>query len=97
MLALVRDRLRITWQDPILDRELDRLVDESKAALEQVTGTTLNWEDPAVLELLLNRIRYAYNNALEYFESAFGSELLRLQLLEGVKLREGQEADPEAG
>lgn len=97
MLALVRDRLRITWQDPMLDQELNRLIDESKAALEQVTGTTLNWEDPAVLELLLNRIRYAYNNALEYFESAFSSELLRLQLLEGVKLREGQEADPEAG
>ena len=36
-------------------------------------------------ELLFNRVRYAYNNAIEYFESNFAHEILRLQLQEGVK------------
>jgi hypothetical protein len=37
------------------------------------------------VSLLLDYCRYAYNNALEYFEENFRAQILRLQLLEGVK------------
>lgn len=37
------------------------------------------------VSLLLDYCRYAYGNALEYFEENFAKELLRLQLQEGIK------------
>lgn len=37
------------------------------------------------VSLLLDYCRYAYSNALEYFEENFRAQILRLQLLEGVK------------
>ena len=46
------------------------------------------FDDEDIKELLFNRVRYAYNNALEYFESNFANEILRLQLQKGVEVLE---------
>lgn len=41
--------------------------------------------------LLFDFVRYAYNNASEYFEENFREEILRLQLMTGVALMPAEE------
>lgn len=86
MLQEVKTYLCITWEDEDLDRRVTELIEQSKAALLNLTDAQLDFNsDKEARELLFNRIRYAYNNAIEYFESNFASEILRMQLREGVK------------
>ena len=51
-----------------------------------IAGPGLNFEEEDLTrDLLLSYCRYAYNNAIEYFEENFHREILRLSLMEGVK------------
>lgn len=69
--------------------DLKQYINTGIARLEGLTGTTLDFVNNVfAYELLINYVRYAVNNALEYFEANFQGELLRLQLLEGVKANE---------
>lgn len=89
MQAELKRYLSITWEDEEIDAKLEMLLKQSKEAICNLTGTKINFEEnSAAKELLFNRVRYAYNNALEYFESNFHSEILRLQLSEAVSIRE---------
>lgn len=84
LLKDVKDYLKITWDDE--DDSLDGIIRRGQANLEELTGTTLNFEQEGQAKsLLLDYCRYAYNNALEYFEENFSKEILRLQLTEAVK------------
>lgn len=84
LLKDVKDYLKITWDDE--DDSLDGVIRRGQANLEELTGTTLNFEQEGQAKsLLLDYCRYAYNNALEYFEENFSKEILRLQLMEAVK------------
>ena len=59
-----------------------------------LAGTTIDFEkNQEARELLYNRVRYAYNNSLEYFETNFQKEILRFQLKEAV-LDENKRAKP---
>lgn len=84
MLDAVKDYLKITWDDE--DAALQSLIERGKAYLNDLTGAELDFDSngPA-RSLLLDYCRYVYNNASEYFEENFASELLRLQLQMGVK------------
>lgn len=84
MLDAVKDYLKITWDDE--DAALQSLIERGKAYLNDLTGAELDFDSngPA-RSLLLDYCRYVYNNASEYFEENFASELLRLQLQIGVK------------
>lgn len=84
MLEEVKNYLKITWNDE--DANLLSIIERGKHNLEDLTGTTLNFElEEQAKSLLLDYCRYAYNNALEYFEENFHKEILRLQLKEAVK------------
>lgn len=84
MLAEVKEYLKITWNDE--DYNLTSIIDRGKSNLEELTGTTLDFTlNNQAKSLLLDYCRYAYNNALEYFEENFSKEILRLQLKEAVK------------
>ncbi len=75
----------ITWSDEDLDRKIEDMIKRSGRAIEKLLGVSLDFiEDLEVQELLLNRVRYDHNNALELFETNFSKEILRLQLLKGV-------------
>lgn len=85
MLNEIKKYLSITWKDEDIDEKIEMLLTQSKAAIASLTGTEIDFEnDQEAKELLFNRVRYAYNNALEYFESNFQKEILRLQLREAA-------------
>ena len=85
MLQTVKDYLKITWSDE--DNNLLSLVDRGKAVLNDLTGTELDFDTEGLARsLLFDYVRYAYNNASEYFEENFQQEILRLQLMTGASL-----------
>lgn len=89
MLEKLKQYLNISWEDDELDKKLINLLEQSKNALTSLMGVSINFEEDKELEeLLFNRVRYSYNNSLEYFEENFKSEILRLQLQKGVEALE---------
>ena len=90
LLNNVKDYLKITWDDE--DNNLQGIISRGKNYLQDLTGTELDFEvEGQPKSLLLDYCRYAYNNALEYFEENFHKEILRLQLMEAVKADARQE------
>ena len=84
MLQEVKEYLKITWDDE--DNYIQGIFNRGKDYLNNLTGTELNFEvEGQPKALLLDYCRYAYNNALEYYESNFHKEIVRLQLQEAVK------------
>ena len=84
LLNNVKDYLKITWDDE--DNNLQGIISRGKNYLQDLTGTELDFEvEGQPKSLLLDYCRYAYNNALEYFEENFHKELRRLILQEAVK------------
>lgn len=54
--------------------------------LETLVGNSIDFEDNNYARTLLrDYVRYSVNNSTEYFEDNFEKELVRLQLIEGVK------------
>lgn len=54
--------------------------------LEALVGNSIDFEDNNYARTLLrDYVRYSVNNSTEYFEDNFEKELVRLQLIEGVK------------
>lgn len=84
MLQAVKTYLKITWDDE--DASLQSIIERGKAYLNDLAGAELDFDVAGPpRSLLLDYCRYVYNNASEYFEENFASELLRLQLQMGVK------------
>jgi len=79
LLERLKERLKITWDDE--DILLINILERAEKSLNALMGVELNYNIPGpAQELLLERCRYDYNNALEYFEQNFAREILRLQL-----------------
>lgn len=84
LLEKVKEYLKIDWDDE--DSNLTGIIERGKSNLQELTGTTLDFENEGQPKaLLLDYCRYAYNNALEYFEENFHKEIVRLQYTEAVK------------
>ena len=85
MLQKVKDYLKITWNDE--DVPIQDLITRGQAKLNELAGAVLDFEtEGQARSLLFDYVRYAYNNAAEYFEQNFQHEILRLQLKIGVSL-----------
>lgn len=90
MVEEVKEYLKITWDDE--DVYIGKMIERGKDKLQNLTGTSLDFNlENSAKTLLLDYCRYSYNNALEYFEKNFESEILRLQLQEAVKENEQAE------
>ncbi|WP_349676837.1 head-tail connector protein [Clostridium sp. UBA2485] len=88
ILEEVKSYLKITWNSE--DKDITGYINRGKNYLQGLTGTELDFSvEDLPKSLLMDYCRYAYNNGLEYFEENFQSEILRLQLMEGVKTLEG--------
>lgn len=86
MLEEIKRALAITWDDEGIDLRINDLIKQSQNAINELLGVEIDYtSNLAAKELMINRIRYAYNNALEYFETNFQKEILRLQLMIGVQ------------
>ena len=92
LLEQLKERLKITWDDE--DTLLINMLERAEKSLNALMGVELNYNIPGpAQELLLERCRYDYDNALEYFEQNFAREILRLQLQVAA---EGMNADGSA-
>lgn len=71
LLHELKQRLKIDWDDD--DSELTNLLEESIAYFKRLLGE--KELDSDVTEFILERGRYAWNNALDEFEKNFSNEL----------------------
>lgn len=82
MKTYVKQECAVTWDDPSLDSQIE----EAKAYLKDISGTSISFDAPGTAtSLLKNRVRYDRNGALALFETDYRSSLLRFQLSEGLK------------
>lgn len=88
LLDSLKSYLKITWNDE--DGDLEKIITRAKDYLQNdIAGVTLDFEgDTSNNQILLDCCRYIYNNAFEYFEDCFKSQLLRLQLKCAVNTNE---------
>lgn len=85
LLVAIKDYLKITWIDE--DASIAGLIARGRAKLQELVGAELDFDTEGLARsLLFDYVRYAYNNASEYFEENFQQEILRLQLKTGVSL-----------
>lgn len=86
LLIELKGRLIITWDDEATNQELERIIKRSQKYFIELCQEEFTFkEDSAERELLLERCRYIWNNALEDFEVNFSKELGRLILDTAVK------------
>lgn len=94
MLDEIKKYLKITWDDE--DDFLSDLIACGQTKLQELAGTELDFDSEGLARsLLFDYVRYAYNNASEYFEENFHYEILRLQLMAGVSLLSEEDANAE--
>lgn len=98
LLEEIKHALAITWDEE--DREIKRLAERSIYAINDVVGTEVDIEtNLSAREMVIQRVRYDYNNALDDFERNFRHQLSRLILqvaiAERKKAENGTETVPE--
>jgi len=77
LLDEVKEALAITWTEE--DNNIVKLIGRSVYYINDLVGAELDLTVNLVArELVINRIRYEYNNALDQFESNFAQPLSRL-------------------
>jgi len=83
----VKEALAITWDEE--DNNILKLIDRSIYYINDLVGVELDLKvNLSARELVINRIRYEYNNALDQFETNFEKPLSRLILHVALKERE---------
>lgn len=77
--------LKITWEEED-DTLLLPMIKRGQAKIRSIVSKKVDFdEDLLARDLLLNYCRYSYNNAGEYFEENFSSEIVNLQLAYAIK------------
>ncbi|MDM5430833.1 hypothetical protein [Bacillus mycoides] len=83
----VKEALAMTWDEE--DNNIIKLIDRSVYYINDLVGVELDLKvNLSARELVINRIRYEYNNALDQYESNFYQPLSRLILHAALKERE---------
>ena len=81
LLADVKDYLQISWTDEANDRRLSDMIQSSAAYLDGVTAATNDYTAPGNMRtLLLERVRYQYNGALDALLNNYLSLVVSAQL-----------------
>lgn len=80
MLKELKENLKITEDDE--DTILEGYLNSSKEYLNYIAGIDIDFESSSFAKgLLIERCRYQYNNAVEYFEINFKLDLMQLQIM----------------
>lgn len=85
LLAEVKSTIRVTWNDED-EANIIPIIKGAMRRLNNIVGVKLDFDaDEDVRQLLKDLCRYTYNNASEYFEDNFHSEIVRTQYRYAVK------------
>lgn len=77
LLADVKIRLGITWQDELTDKRIAGLIEDGQAYLDNKIGVPGYYDDPGYARtLLMEYVRYARDEALDVFEQNYLALLL---------------------
>lgn len=88
LLEEVKRALMITWEDEQTDRTLLDYIQSSKVYFLSTVSDALTFEKETVeRELLIERVRYRYNNAVDDFQKNFMREIAALIQSEALKKR----------
>lgn len=95
LLADVKDYLQISWDDDATDRRLSDMIQSSAAYLDGVTAATNDYTAPGNMRtLLLERVRYQYNGALDAWLNNYLSLVVSAQLdSQSAALQAAEEAE----
>lgn len=91
ILAEFKERMRLSDDE---DDNLTRILSASEKALIRACGSHHINADETFKELVFERSRYVYNDALEYFNANFSSEINSLSISKALEEIESEgEAD----
>lgn len=76
ILEQFKDRMHLEGDE---DRNLTRILNSSVKELKRICGD-YDVTDDVFLELVFERSRYVYNDALEYFNKNFQTEIMNLSM-----------------
>lgn len=95
LLADVKDYLQISWTDEANDRRLSDIIQSSAAYLDGVTAAANDYTAPGNMRtLLLERVRYQYNGALDAWLNNYLSLVVSAQLdSQSAALKAAEEAE----
>lgn len=86
LLQDVERELDISWRDCDTDAKIRALIKNSMMYLRDKLGDDIDFSEPGYpRELLVERVRYARDGALDVFENNYRSELLAAQNNRKVK------------
>lgn len=86
LLQLVKDKLKITWEDENTDRELITLIDDAENSLNNKLGAAIDYTAPGQeRRLFLNYCLYAYNNMENEFDNNYLNEIMQIRMLYEVE------------
>lgn len=90
--------LAITWNEE--DKDIERLLNRSVHAINELVGVELDYDiNLSAREIVIERVRYGYNNALDEFENNYRQPLSRLILNVAIderkKAENGNQTIPE--
>ena len=97
-MAVVKRHLNITWDDEDTNAKLENIIKDARIALDHQLGISagieVNYFNPGMeRRLFLAYILYAWNDALDEFDSAYKSEIIKLRGIYAVKRRRSKDED----
>ena len=79
LLTDIKAYLGITWSDEATDNRIRGFIASSMAYIDGKLGSAADYEaDGAPRELLMERVRYARDSALDVFENNYLSQILAM-------------------
>lgn len=92
----VKADLFITWEDQNTDQRVINLIKRAEYKINDYAGTQVDIsKDLDARDLLINLVRYMYNNVTEQFETNFKSDILMLRARYKVAAMKNEEQDSE--
>lgn len=79
ILEEIKDELNITWNDDNTNIRLINMIKRAEYKINDYAGTTVNIsQDLEARDLVINLVRYMWNNTSDLFESNYKPDILML-------------------
>lgn len=78
----VKEKVNITWEDPLTESKINGLIDDAIVALSNKIGADdIDYSKPGQeRQLFLNYCLYSYNNCINEFDSNYINDIYQLRI-----------------